>query len=56
MVTSVTRLPKPALYRKWYKCPVCGKNLIIYDNTAKCSGVFLKCKECKNEIEIKIEQ
>ena len=49
-----SKIKKPPLKREWYKCPKCGQNLIIYDNTAKCSGVFLKCKSCKKEIEIKI--
>nr|DAZ69353.1 MAG TPA: Transcription initiation factor IIE, alpha FINGER, Transcription [Caudoviricetes sp.] len=47
-------LKKPSLTRKWYECPVCQKKLLIYDNTAKSSGVFIKCKTCKNEIEIRI--
>lgn len=41
--------------RKWYCCPVCGTKLFVYDNTAKTSGVFMKCRTCKNEIEIKIK-
>lgn len=44
-----------ALSRRWFKCPLCGKNLLIVDNTAKCRGVFIRCKNCKNDIEIKIE-
>lgn len=44
----------PAVERKWFKCPHCGKKLVLYDNTAKASGVFIKCKNCKNEVELKI--
>ena len=44
----------PPLKRDWYKCPTCGKKLVIRDNTAFCRGVFIICKQCKNEIEIKI--
>ena len=40
--------------RKWYRCPYCGKKLLIYEDTAKCSGVYLNCRECKREINIKI--
>lgn len=47
-------IKKPPLERKWYMCPFCGKKLVIYDNTAKCSGVFIMCKNCKKEVEIKI--
>nr|DAI49646.1 MAG TPA: cysteine-rich protein [Caudoviricetes sp.] len=29
--------------------------MLIYDNTARSSGVFLKCKKCGSEVEIKIK-
>ena len=48
------KIKKPPLERKWYTCPYCGKKLVIYDNTARSSGVFILCKNCKNEIEIRI--
>lgn len=48
------KLKRPPLERKWYKCPKCAANLLIYDNTAKANGVYIKCKNCKNEIEIRI--
>nr|DAP56400.1 MAG TPA: hypothetical protein [Caudoviricetes sp.] len=41
--------------RQWYSCPHCGAHLLIYDNTAYSSGVFLKCKKCGSEVEIKIK-
>nr|DAH61793.1 MAG TPA: zinc-ribbon domain protein [Caudoviricetes sp.] len=44
----------PVLKRTWYKCPYCGTNLALADNTARCNGVFIKCKTCKQEIEINI--
>lgn len=40
--------------RKWFYCPHCGKKIAIYDNTAKSHGVFIPCKKCGREIEIKI--
>lgn len=40
--------------RKWYVCPHCGKSLVIYEDTAVCKGVFIRCKECRREIEIKV--
>ena len=40
--------------REWYHCPNCGRKLAIYDNAAKSNGVYLLCKECGKEIEIKI--
>lgn len=47
---------KPPLERKWLLCPHCGAKTILYDNTANCSGVFLKCtRGCKLEFEVKIK-
>lgn len=40
--------------RKWYDCEECGQHLLIYDDTAKCNGVYVKCKRCGKENEIKI--
>jgi len=41
---------------KWYKCPYCNKKLIKYQEDAKANGIFLLCKNCKKEIEIKINK
>lgn len=49
------KLGKPPLLRKWYKCPYCKTNLAIYDNTAVSTGIFIKCRTCKREVEIKIK-
>ncbi|MRM91174.1 hypothetical protein EAI28_22885 [Faecalicatena contorta] len=48
------KLDKPPLTRRWYRCPNCGTKLAIYDNTAKASGVYVKCRTCKKEVQIKI--
>lgn len=42
--------------REWFICPHCHAHLMIYDNTAESSGVFLKCKKCGKEVEIKINK
>lgn len=39
---------------KWYMCPYCKKKIIRYRKDAISKGVFLLCKNCKKEIEIKI--
>ncbi|MBP0975819.1 MAG: hypothetical protein J6S92_12545 [Oscillospiraceae bacterium] len=45
----------PPIERKWLRCPYCGAKTILYDNTAQCSGVFVKCtRGCKREFEVKI--
>nr|DAE73358.1 MAG TPA: DNA-directed RNA polymerase [Caudoviricetes sp.] len=41
--------------RKWYRCPYCGKKLLIFNDTAKCDGVFINCRECRREVKIKIQ-
>ncbi|MBS4980056.1 MAG: hypothetical protein KHZ72_01605 [Lachnospiraceae bacterium] len=44
----------PPINRSWFQCPFCGTKLAIYDNTALLSGgIFVKCKTCKKEIELK---
>lgn len=48
-------IKKPPTQRNWYCCPVCGTKLLIYDNSAHAEGIFLKCKNCKNEIPILIK-
>lgn len=51
---QITRpIPVPS-ERKWYACPYCGQNLLIVNDTAKCHGVFILCKRCGREVEIKI--
>lgn len=40
--------------KKWYFCPYCEKKLIKFNEDAIAKGVFLLCKKCKKEIEIKI--
>lgn len=53
---DVKAIPKPPLERKWLYCPHCGAKTILYDNTANCSGVFIKCtRGCKQEFEVKFQ-
>ena len=49
------RLKKPPLERMWYHCPECGTKLLIYDNTSRAEGLYIKCRTCKTEVEIKIK-
>lgn len=39
---------------KWFLCPYCKKKIIKYKTGAYSKGIFFLCKNCKNEIEIKI--
>lgn len=54
MIRKVKNPQQIPTERKWYKCKNCGQNLLIYDDTAKCHGVFVRCKKCGKEIEIRI--
>lgn len=51
---SFDKLPRIPTKREWLTCRVCGQKLAIVDDTAECHGVFIKCKNCKNEIELRI--
>lgn len=41
--------------REWYRCPICGQKLLQKNKDGESKDIFIKCKKCKNEIEIKIE-
>lgn len=41
--------------REWYPCPYCGQHLLVYADTAVCSGLYVKCRKCRREVEIKIK-
>ena len=48
----------PQIKRDWAVCPHCGAKVTIYDNTAECKGVFMKCTRnpmCKKEFELVIK-
>lgn len=39
----------------WAICPRCGKSAVLYDDLAECGGVYLKCKWCRREFELVIQ-
>ena len=47
-------LPALPFKRRWAKCPHCGKNIVLFHDSAKCTGVFFKCRQCHKEFELKI--
>lgn len=50
-------IPKPPINRTWVVCPHCGAKVCVYDNTATCDGVFMKCTrnpKCRKEFELVI--
>lgn len=42
--------------QKWYRCPICNKKILKYEKEANSKGLFIKCKRCKEIIEIVIER
>lgn len=47
---------KAPTVRKWYRCPICGAKVCLYDDTADCHGVFTVCtRGCRNEIEVLVD-
>lgn len=47
-------MKKPIIYQSWYRCPYCGQRLFLYDNQAKAKGIYVKCKSCRQTVEVKI--
>lgn len=45
----------PPMRKDWFRCHRCNKKILLYDNKACCSGLFIKCKKCGYENEIKIK-
>ncbi len=49
-------IKKPPIERNWITCPLCGAKTVVADNTANCTGVFVKCtRGCKKVFEIIIK-
>ena len=42
--------------KKWFLCPYCRKKIVKYEKGATSRGVFLLCKKCRKEVEIKINK
>ncbi|MCI8629226.1 MAG: hypothetical protein HFE57_06945 [Firmicutes bacterium] len=38
---------------KWYTCPVCHNKLVKVADNFEARGIYIKCKKCKNQIEVK---
>ena len=54
---AVPEIKIPELDRRWAKCPFCGMKVVVYDNTANCRGVWLKCtRGCKKVFELVLEK
>lgn len=45
----------PPMRKDWFRCRHCNKKILLYDNKAYCCGLFIKCKKCGYENEIKIK-
>lgn len=38
----------------WFVCPHCKKRILMHSPDAKSDKLYIKCKNCKREVEIKI--
>jgi transcription elongation factor Elf1 len=41
--------------RSWFSCPKCGQKICQFSSGAKVHELYIKCKKCHNEVEVKIE-
>jgi transcription elongation factor Elf1 len=39
---------------EWFKCPICGQKILKISHNAQAQGIYIKCKKCKNIIEITV--
>ena len=39
---------------KWYQCPHCGQKLFMIEPNAVIKGMQIKCKKCKNLINVSL--
>ena len=42
-----------ALEKKWFICPECNKQKLLKTDERARGGVFIKCKLCGKEVEVK---
>lgn len=40
--------------RYWFSCPICGQKICQFNDEAMAFELYIKCKKCHNEIEIKV--
>lgn len=40
----------------WFVCPICGFDRICKVSEEAKGGVFVKCRKCSNEVEVKHEK
>lgn len=40
--------------RQWFSCPLCGQKICQFSKGAKAYELYIKCKKCHNEVEVKI--
>lgn len=53
MVKEIIEIP--AMRKDWFICKRCQKKLLLFNDNANSRGIFIKCKKCGYENEIKIK-
>ena len=53
MVKQIIKIK--AMRKDWFTCKKCHKKLLLFNDIANSTGIFIKCKKCGYENEIKIK-
>lgn len=40
---------------EWFKCPICGKKLLLISESTHIENLKYKCRRCHNTIDINID-
>lgn len=41
--------------KEWWSCPICHQRLLMINKCKKIDGVYIMCKKCHQEVEVKNE-
>lgn len=52
---KVKKIELPAYEKRWAICPFCTKKNLLYDNRARAKGVWVRCKNCRRDFELIVE-
>ena len=54
-VDKVKEIELPAYEKRWAVCPYCRKKNLLYHNTACAKGIWVRCKSCRRDYELRIK-
>ena len=47
MVKRIIKIP--AMRKDWFTCKKCHKKLLLFNDIANSTGIFIKCKKCQKK-------